>query len=145
MTLRAVEKKLKEKKQQKQQNSSESPSVGLEQKEGGAEYHPPANKDVFTHSITVQCNTLLYTTLQNMIISAHTAGDFTYSSVADIFRTALRAYKGGMQLTELEQAGKKRQTSIRVDEELHDFYRSWPSQLRTKILERVLRTFLKNQ
>jgi hypothetical protein len=97
---------------------------------------------LYTHSITVQCNTLLYTTLQNMIASAHTANDFAYTSVADVIRAALQAYKDGMELTELNEVGSKKQTSIRVSAELYDFYKTWPSQLRTKILERVIRTFL---
>jgi hypothetical protein len=99
---------------------------------------------IYTHSVTLQCNSLLYTTLQNMITSAHTSNDFTYTSVADVIRAALKAYKDGMELTELDEPGSKKQTSIRINTELYEFYKTWPSQLRTKILERVIRTFLSN-
>jgi hypothetical protein len=98
----------------------------------------------YEHSITIQCNALLYTTLQNKIKALHTGNDFTYTSVTDIIRAALIAYQSGMELTELESGGKKKQTSIRVDSSLYKFYKSLPKQLRTKIIERAIRTYLKN-
>ncbi len=100
---------------------------------------------IYEHSITIQCNTLLYNTLQNKIKALHTGNDFTYTSVTDLIRAALKAYQSGMELTELEQPGKKKQTSIRVDDSLYKFYKSLPNQLRTKILEKAIRTFIKNQ
>ena len=98
----------------------------------------------YGHSITIQCNTLLYTTLQNTLKAMHTGNDFTYTSVTDIIRAALKAYQGGMELTEIEQLGKKKQTSIRVNNSLFKFYKSLPDQLRTKILEKAIRTYIKN-
>jgi uncharacterized protein (DUF4415 family) len=102
-----------------------------------AEQNPPR------YSITVRYDTLLYDTLQHMIRSAHTAQDFTYPSPADFIRTALRAHKDGMALTELDRNGPKMETSLRVDRELWLFYKSLPGRLRAKILERAIRTFLK--
>ena len=99
----------------------------------------------YEHSITIQCNALLYSTLQNTIKAQHTGNDFTYTSVTDLIRAALLAYQSGMELTEIEQPGKKKQTSIRVDDSLYKFYKSLPNQLRTKILEKAIRTFIKNQ
>ena len=99
----------------------------------------------YTHLITIQCNTLLYTTLQNIIESMHTGGDFTYTSVTDIIREALIAYKEEMKLTETVVAGAKKQTSIRVDESLYQFYKGLPDQMRTKIIERAIRTFIKEK
>ncbi|MDJ0717236.1 MAG: hypothetical protein QNJ54_23965 [Prochloraceae cyanobacterium] len=103
---------------------------------------PPKN---YEHSITIQCHALLYNTLQNTIQAQHTGNDFTYTSVTDLIRAALLAYQSGMELTEIEQPGKKKQTSIRVDDSLYKFYKSLPNQLRTKILEKAIRTFIKNQ
>jgi hypothetical protein len=80
-----------------------------------------------------------------MIRSSHTAQDFTYASLADFIRVALRAYKDGMALTELDQGGQKLETSLRVDRDLWLFYKSLPGRMRSKILERVMRTFLKQQ
>ena len=97
------------------------------------------------HSITVLYDTLLYDTLPHMIRSSHTAQDFTYPSLADFIRAALRAYKDGMVLTELDQNGPKRETSLRVDRELWLFYKALPGRMRSKILEWVLRTFMKHQ
>lgn len=105
---------------------------------------PTINQEhTYTHSITVRYSTLLYTTLQNMIAAAHMANDFTYTSVADVVRAALQQYKDGMELTEPDEPGEKKQTSIRVTAQLQDFYKTWPNQMRTKILERTIRTFLK--
>ena len=80
-----------------------------------------------------------------MIRSSHTAHDFTYASLADFIRAALKAYKDGMVLTELDRGGPKLETSLRVDRELWLFYKALPSRLRAKILERVIRTFMKQQ
>src|SRR6266481_3555819 len=80
-------------------------------------------KDPPRYSITVRYDTLLYDTLQNMIRSAHTAQDFTYTPLADFIRASLRAYKNGMVLTELDQNGPKLETSLRVDRDLSCFYR----------------------
>src|SRR5438874_8774220 len=96
-------------------------------------------------SITIRYGTLLCDTLQNMIRSSHTAQDFTYASVADFIRAALRAYREGMVLTELDQNGPKIETSLRVDRDLSRFYKTLPVQMRPKILERVIRTFMKKQ
>jgi len=96
-----------------------------------------------SYSVRVRYDTILYDTLQNMIRSAHTAQDFTYPSLADFIRAALQAYKDGMVLTELDQNGSKVETSLRVDRELWQFYKSLPDRIRPKILERVIRTFVK--
>ena len=71
--------------------------------------------------------------------------DFTFASLADFIRAALKAYKDGMVLTELDRGGPKLETSLRVDRELWLFYKALPSRLRAKILERVIRTFMKQQ
>jgi hypothetical protein len=78
-----------------------------------------------------------------MMRSAHTAQDFTYTSIADYIRAALVAYKDGMVLTELDQHGPKMETSLRVDKELWLFYKTLPDRMRSKILERAIRTFMK--
>ena len=102
-----------------------------------------AEKDTSRYSITVRYDTLLYDTLQNMIRSAHSAQDFTYPSLADFIRAALRAYKAGMFLTELDQNGPKTETSLRVERDLWLFYKSLPGRMRSKILERAIRTFMR--
>ena len=99
----------------------------------------------YTHSLSIRCNTLLYTTIQNWLVTAHTAQDFTYTSVADVIRGALESYRQGMQLTELDEVGEYKQTTIRVTKTQAEFYKKLPSQMRRKILERAIRTFIKNQ
>jgi hypothetical protein len=102
-----------------------------------------AEKDTPRYPITVRYDTLLYDTLQNMIRAAHTAQDFTYTSLADFIHAALRAYKDGMVLTELDQSGSKMETSLRVERDLWLFYKSLPGRMRSKILERAIRTFMR--
>ena len=102
-----------------------------------------AEKDTQRYSITVRYDTMLYDTLHNMIRSAHTAQDFTYTSLTDFIRMALRAYKDGMVLTELDQNGPKMETSLRVERDLWLFYKSLPGRMRSKILERAIRTFMR--
>lgn len=103
---------------------------------------PVSDGEASRHSITIRYDTLLYGTLHNMIRSSHTAQDFTYPSLADFIRAALRAYQHGMVLTEQDTQGPKLETSLRVDRDLWLFYKALPSRMRAKILERVLRTFL---
>jgi hypothetical protein len=124
---------------------------GGEQKDSTA--HPPSaamterslgkEKRGQSYSVRVRYDTMLYDTLQTMIRSSHAAQDFTYPSLADFIRAALQAYKDGMVLTELDQNGHKVETSLRVDRELWQFYKSLPDRMRPKILERVIRTFVK--
>jgi hypothetical protein len=102
-----------------------------------------AEKDTPRYSITIRYDTLLYDTLQNMVRSAHTAQDFTYTSLADFIRAALRAYKDGMVLMELDQNGPKMETSLWVERDLWLFYKSLPGRMRSKILERAIRTFMR--
>jgi hypothetical protein len=88
---------------------------------------------------------MLYDTIQNKLSTAHAAADFTYTSIADIIRAALGAYRQGMALTELEEKGEKMMTTIRVDPTTRDFYSALPERMRTRILERAIRSFLKQR
>ena len=123
----------------KKQNLIQQPSVLVP-----VETAPSDGANTYDHSITIQCNTLLYTTIQNTVKALHTGNDFTYTSCTDIIRAAIKAYQEGMELTEIDQSGKKKQTSIRVDDSLYKFYKSLPNQLRTKIIEKAIRTYIKN-
>jgi hypothetical protein len=78
-----------------------------------------------------------------MIAASHAAQDFTYVSPSDFIRASLQAYREGMPLTELEESGEKIGTTIRVDSTTKAFYSSLPNRMRTRILERAIRTFIK--
>jgi hypothetical protein len=114
-----------------------SPSAAVTERRVGKE------KEGQRYSVRVRYDTILYDTLQNMIRSSHAAQDFTYPSLADFIRAALQAYKDGMVLTELDQNGPKVETSLRVDRELWQVYKSLPGRIGPKILERIIRTFVK--
>jgi hypothetical protein len=80
-----------------------------------------------------------------MIDGAHASNDFTHTSVADVLRAALVAYQEGIELTELDEPGEKRNISLRVTKSQYEFYQSWPKRLRRKLLERAVRSFLKSR
>jgi hypothetical protein len=107
--------------------------------------HQETTNGKYNHSIYIRCNSMLYNTMQNMLFTAHAAQDFTYVSVADLVRAALQAYSDGMPLTELAQKGEKINTTIRVDEGLKTFYQNLPDRLKSKLVERAIRTFIKSQ
>jgi Arc/MetJ-type ribon-helix-helix transcriptional regulator len=97
-----------------------------------------------SETIQIYYSTLHYSTVQNTLTAQHNQGDFTYNSVSDLIRAALEAYKNGMQLTELDQKGEKTSLKIRVDKDLKAFFDSLPGQMKSKITERAVRTFIKN-
>ncbi len=133
--------KIKAREKQKKSTTKEADSSTKQPIEQRAK----AESKSYPYPITIQCNTLLYTTIQNTVKTMHTANDFTYTSVTDVIRAAIKAYQEGMELTELERKGKKKQTSIRLEETSYNFYKELPDQMRTKIIERAIRTFLKER
>ena len=105
----------------------------------------PVKEETYRETLNIRFNALLYNTIQNMITASHTAQDFTYASPADFIRAALQSYRDGMSLTELEGKGEKITTTIRVDRATKAFYASLPDRLRSRLLERAIRTFLKQR
>lgn len=124
------------KKQQnkKPRNKNSSASAVMEVK-------PERSKNA---TLNFQINAILYNTIQNIISSLHTSQDFTYVSSADFIRKALCSYKDGMELTEQDEKGEKINTSVRVDQDLKDFYSNLPNRMRSKLIERSIRTSIKN-
>lgn len=99
----------------------------------------------FATSIAVRYGTSLHSTIQNMIETSHVAQDFTFVTPSDFVRAALEAYRDGMQLTELDVPGEKREVKIRVHTDLRQFYETLPKGMRTKIVERAIRTYMKQR
>jgi len=96
--------------------------------------------------IAVRINATLYGILTNYIISAHTAMDYKYQSVSDVIRMALQKFKDGMHVTEIDEKKEGEMiisTTIRIGHELKIFWESLPDRNRRKILERAIRTYLK--
>ena len=133
----------------KKKEESKTPVSKATQKKASVQPAPkpvePLQEEALEKSIQIQCNTILYDTMQNMITSAHTAGDYSFGSVADVIRNAIAEYKDGMQLTEVAKVGEaKTTTTLRISASMHTFYKSWKTRLRSQILERVIRTYLKS-
>ena len=106
---------------------------------------PVKTRGAHQEVILVRCNAPLYETIRNMISASHTAQDFTFTSVTDFIRSALEAYRDGMELTELDETGAKTTTTVRVDRATKQFHASLPDRLRSRLAERAIRTFLKRQ
>jgi hypothetical protein len=54
-------------------------------------------------------------------------------------------FKDGMELTELDEKGALINTSLRVDQSLKDFYSNLPDRMRSKLIERSMRTYIENK
>jgi hypothetical protein len=128
--------KATKKQQSKKPKTKNSPAPAL------VETKPEKNK---SSTLNFQINAILYNTIQNIISSLHTSQDFTYVSSSDFIRKALLSYKDGMGLTELDEKGDKINTSIRVDQDFKDFYSNLPDRMRSKLIERSIRTYIKNK
>jgi len=139
MEIRARKKKPAEASAKARPRQARKPSPQL------ASAPEPKRAGTYREVIGIRCHTMLYNSIQNMLSAAHAAQDFTYTSAVDFIRSALQAYKDGMVLTELDQQGEKTALTIRTDQELKNFYTSQPDRLRTKILERAIRTYMKEQ
>ena len=50
-----------------------------------------------------------------------------------------------MELTELDEKGALINTSLRVDQSLKDFYSNLPDRMRSKLIERSMRTYIENK
>lgn len=110
------------------------------------ELEPKAHNDVLGEHIAIRINIALYNILRNYITSAHIVMDYEYQSVSDIIRVALQRFKEGMPLTEIDEKKQGVQlvsTTIRIGNELKQFWETLPDRNRRKILEKAIRTYLK--
>ena len=95
--------------------------------------------------VTIRLDRMLYERLQNSIQASHTAGDFSFVSVSDVIRAAIEAYRDGMELTELAPRGGKKNYTLRVTAPLRAFYNTLPNRLKSQIIERAIRTYIKER
>ncbi|MCC8417266.1 MAG: hypothetical protein LN588_01840 [Rickettsia endosymbiont of Bryobia graminum] len=100
-------------------------------------------KQLYNYKITTRINNLLLNTLKNIVLSDRTGGHYKYTSISDIIRSALEAYKNGMDLMVQREQGQYQETSFKVSQELKDFYMALPHNAKTEILERAILTYIK--
>ncbi len=110
-----------------------------------AEAATPAIARQESSEITLRFDRMLYERLQNSLAASHVAGDFSYVSVSDVIRAAMRAYQDGMELTELAPSGNKKGYTLRIDAELRTFYSTLPNRLKSQIIERAVRSYMKEK
>ena len=104
----------------------------------------PASHGSSSHSRQIRINTHLFDTLQNAINSAISGGNYRYGSAAEFMREALKDYAETKQLLLNVEKGIRKLMSLRLDEDLKNFWDSLPNGQRSNILERAIRTKLLN-
>mgnify|MGYP002628332528 CR=1 FL=1 len=97
------------------------------------------------YKITVRLSVLLIDTLKNIIISNKVGGNFEYTNTSDLIRNALDAYKNGMTLIAQRAKDEKKETSLRVTQELKEFYSSLPKNAKSEIIERAVSTYINHR
>lgn len=105
-------------------------------------YH---EKQLNKYKITVRLSVLLIDTLKNIIISNKVGGNFEYTNTSDLIRNALDAYKNGMTLITQRAKDEKKETSLRVTQELKEFYSSLPNNAKSEIIERAVSTYINHR
>jgi hypothetical protein len=105
------------------------------------------NKKILNCTISTYLTVSLLDKLENIIISNKAAGNYKYTSVSDLLRNALVAHKNGMTLTAHDikdlSTKNKRPYSLRVPQELYDFYLTFPQNVKSEIFEKTVRTYIK--
>ena len=102
-----------------------------------------APTETLSEKINLRINAALYGQIQNLIRGQHIAGDFSYRSANAVIRAALEAHRNGMKLTSLDTPGKKYvSTSLRVSEDMLNFFKELPDGAKRIIVERAIRTYL---
>jgi hypothetical protein len=94
------------------------------------------------HTVGLRMGEDLYATAENALEAAHLAGDYSLTSLPDLIRAALTAHFDGMALSAPPEKGRKRRTTIGMDDNLKARYDELPHGKRSEIVERSLRTFL---
>lgn len=96
-------------------------------------------------TITWRCSEFLIEKAKNSLISRQNSGDYSITNFSDLIRQSLIAYQQGMPLTNQRQHGEKtKEISVRLDNNLYNFYNTLPKGSRVAILERVLASYLNN-
>jgi hypothetical protein len=93
--------------------------------------------------ITLLLSTSLIQTMKNVIISNKSGNDFRYSNVSHLIRSALEAYKNGMNLWANPIHDKKQKINLQISKELYNFYSGLPRGLRHEICERAINSYIK--
>jgi len=103
-------------------------------------------KTTCTARITFALNANLCQQAQNWLNSRWTQQDYTYSSLSELIRKSLTAYREGeieINLTERDKHALKREITIRfINADLLNYYYSLPYRQRTAIIEESLVAYL---
>lgn len=101
----------------------------------------PASKYPVEQQIRIK--NLLFATVKNAVVSANNGGDYTFSSASEFIREALREHGQGKKLTHVAEDGSRDKTlTLRIDEEIKEYYHSWPKWKRPELVERAVLTKL---
>lgn len=108
--------------------------------------HKINNKSKFdNNSVSIRLSVFLIEKLKNIVASNKAGGDFKYTSVGHIIRSAIKAYQNGMTLRTQSSNDKKRDINVKMaSNELRDFYFSLPQGVKSEICERAISTYIRD-
>ena len=103
-------------------------------------------KNQFVDNLSLILNNSLIDEITDILNSVE-EGKKVYQNFADFFRSALRDYINGefKMSSEKRRTGIKRTTSLRVDQNILNFYNSIPKGKRSDWLERILEAYMKEK
>lgn len=99
-------------------------------------------KEKFACVAQVRIDAQLFDSLNNAVESAIFGGNYSVESASHFVRESLREHVAGKELKVAHQNGAKKPLSLRLDNDLNDFWQTLPKRHRNNILERAIRTKL---
>ena len=100
------------------------------------------NSGLLPHSTQIRIDAHLFDSVKNAIDSAIWGGNYEFESTSHFLREALREHARGKPLTVAHKNGPRKQLSLKLDDDLKDFWNGLPKRHRQNILERAVRTKL---
>jgi hypothetical protein len=98
--------------------------------------------EAFTYITQIRIDAQLFESLNNAVESAIFGGNYSIQSASHFVREALKEHASGTPLKVAHQNGSKKSLSLRLNEQLKNFWDTLPKGHRNNILERAIRTKL---
>jgi hypothetical protein len=96
----------------------------------------------FSAVAQIRIDAQLFESLNNAVESAIFGGNYAIESASHFIRESLREHIAGKELKVAHQNGIKKPLSLRLDNQLYEFWQTLPKRHRNNILERAIRTKL---
>lgn len=107
----------------------------------------PKTDNKLTHKLAIRLNTTLHNTIHNYLEAMHSAGDYSYSSMADILRKVLSSMEDNSLKYNIIKApisDEYIELTLRCTDSQKQFWKSLPSGNKVRILEKAIIAFLQH-